>query len=139
MTVRANTTVHLPGNQSINAGDLYDDDHDWVRRFPQFFDDIASRVIRPIEQATAAPGETRDTAPIVEPATVTVDDTPTDEDEEPTGFGGASPLSTAAILEIVDGDPVLAQEALAAEQASPAPRKTLVKKLEKILGDTQGD
>lgn len=59
---RANTTVHLPGRQTVEEGDLYDDDDPWVKKYPQFFDD-AETVKRdaPVEQATARPGEKRST------------------------------------------------------------------------------
>jgi hypothetical protein len=40
----------------IGPGQVYADDHSYVRRYPELFRDVASEVI---EQATSAPGEVR--------------------------------------------------------------------------------
>lgn len=54
--------------------------------------------------------------------------------------GGAKPASVAAVLASVGDDPVAAQAALDAEQASGAPRKSLVRKLEVVIaGDPKTD
>jgi|ADurb_Ile_03_Slu_FD_contig_21_2282007_length_262_multi_2_in_0_out_0_1 hypothetical protein len=63
MTVRAITTAHIPDDQIIREGDLYEDDHPFVAAYPQFFADISSDVQRPVERATAAPDEKRVTRP----------------------------------------------------------------------------
>jgi hypothetical protein len=102
--LRALTSFHA--QRFIAAGDLVDDDDPVVAGREHLFEE-ASVTNRPIEQATAEPGEKR-----------------------------AAALPTAkAILETVGADPVAAQAALDAEQAAEKPRISLVAKLEKVIAE----
>jgi hypothetical protein len=60
-------TDFFPGNDpKVNAGDMYADDHPYVKSYPDYFEDpvvihAPGRRSVPVEQATAAPGEKRTT------------------------------------------------------------------------------
>jgi hypothetical protein len=67
--MKRSTTDFFPGNDpKVNAGDLYADDHPYVKSYPGNFEDPVvieapgrkTAQHRPeVEQATAAPGEKR--------------------------------------------------------------------------------
>jgi len=69
---RATTTFHAAGGLTVVEGSLYDDKDAVVCKHPELFEDAAAAALRmtdqppvfrarPVEQATAAPGEKRDT------------------------------------------------------------------------------